>query len=196
MDASNGWEAIAKEFIRERDRSSIGVAAVDAWSRAFPKGAAILDLGCGPGVRRSAVLFDHGLAVYGVDASPTLAEAYQNRFPTARVACESVEESSFFGRTFDGAIACGLLFLLPAESQRLVIHRIARALNPGGRFLFTAPALICTWSDLSTGRTSWSLGRDAYQAELTKAGLSLVGEYEDEGENHYYDAVKLHLVDD
>jgi hypothetical protein len=31
---------------------------------------------------------------------------------------------------------------------------------------------------------------DTYRAVLADAHLALVAEYEDEGENHYYDAVK------
>jgi hypothetical protein len=63
-------------------------------------------------------------------------------------------------------------------------------LKPGARFLFTAPAQVCEWSDNSTGRLSRSLGMDTYRAVLADAHLALVAEYEDEGENHYYDAVK------
>lgn len=189
-DPSNGWEAIAETFIREREWSTVGVAAIEAWSRSLPRGGAILDLGCGPGTPHSKVLVDNGFTVYGIDASPRLLEAYRLRFADAHVACERVEESPFFGRVFDGALAWGLLFLLSVDTQRSVIHRVARALKPGGRFLFTAPAQVCTWDDLSTGRPSWSLGEAAYKAELAGAGLTLVGEHDDEGENHYYDAVK------
>lgn len=64
------------------------------------------------------------------------------------------------------------------------------ALKPHGRFLFTAPVQIGTWADMTTGRQSLSLGADAYKALLSSAGLTLVGEYVDEGEGHYYDAVR------
>jgi SAM-dependent methyltransferase len=185
-----GWEAVAEAFIRDAQRSTVGVATIRSWCGLLPEGAAILDLGCGPGGPRSEVLIDNGFVVYGVDASPSLAQAFQRRFPQAQVACETVEESPFFSRAFGAAMAWGLMFLLPEESQRRVIHRVARALKPGGRFLFTAPAQICTWADLSTGGPSRSLGADAYKLELAAAGFSLVGEYDDEGENHYYDAIK------
>jgi len=92
---------------------------------------------------------------------------------------------------FDGVLACGLMFLLPAETQRSLIHRVGRVVRTGGRFLFTAPFQVCTWADLSTGRASVSLGRDAYILILAAAGFKLIAEYTDEGENHYYDAVKL-----
>lgn len=190
IDPSNGWEAVAKEFIEGREQSSVGVATVRAWAGSLPVGVAILDLGCGSGVPISQALMNDGFLVYGVDASPSLAVAFRRRFPTAHVSCEAVEESPFFGRMFDGVVAWGLMFLLSAETQREIVHRVARALKSGGRFLFTAPAQACTWTDLSTGRTSVSLGANAYKAVLADAGLTLVGEYVDEWENHYYEAAK------
>src|SRR5690606_15430980 len=118
--------------------------------------------------------------VHGVDASPNMVAAFRRRFPDAPVACESVEESDFFGRTFDGIVAIGLMFLLSPDTQRDVIRRIARALEPDGRFLFTAPAQACEWTDVLTGGDSGSLGADRYRAILSDAGLDLIGEYDDE----------------
>jgi SAM-dependent methyltransferase len=137
---------------------------VGAWAGSLPAGAAVLDLGCGDGVPVSRALVAAGLSVYGVEASSTLAAAFRVNFPPARVVCEPVERSAFFGRTFGGAVAWGLLFLLPAESQRTVIRNVAAALEPGGRFLFTAPAQFCTWDDRLTGLPSVSLGAATYHA--------------------------------
>jgi len=114
-----------------------------------------------------------------------LIAAYQRRFPHAQAACEPVEESGFFGRTYDGVVAVGLLFLLEPEVQQTVIRRVAAALKPAGRFLFTAPVQRSTWTDLMTGRRSVSLGDEAYRSALAGAGLGVVGELVDEGENHY-----------
>lgn len=171
-------------------RSTVGVGIVQAWAEHLPSAASVLDLGCGPGTPRSQVLDSRGFARYAIDASPSLARAYLTCFPAARVVCEPVEESAFFGETFDGVLAWGLIFLLPAGEQTSLIRRVAGALKPGGRFLFTAPAQPCAWKDLSTGRRSLSLGARRYKSLLSKSGLTLLAEYQDEGENHYYDAGK------
>ncbi|MBX9614473.1 MAG: class I SAM-dependent methyltransferase, partial [Caulobacteraceae bacterium] len=110
--------------------------------------------------------------------------------PGVPVACEPVETSSLFDRTFDGAVAIGLIFLLPEADQRALITRVARALTPGGRFLFTAPAEACDWTDTLTGQTSRSLGEDEYRRLLHAAGLSLTTTALDAGGNHYLEAVK------
>lgn len=188
VDRSNGWEAVADRLIAERSR--IGAETVRSWCRELPAGATVLDLGCGAGVPVSESLIDEGCRVYGIDASPTLVEAFRRRFPEVPVACEPAEESDFFGRSFDGVVAIGLIFLLSPEAQRQVIRRVATALNPRGRFLFTAPTQVATWTDLMTGRPSISLGDSAYRETLAEAGLEILGELVDEGENHYYDAVR------
>lgn len=188
-DPSNGYEAVASEFMRVRN-PSIGVATVRTWARSLPRGASILDLGCGDGVPIGAALMSAGFRLYGVDASATLTAAFRQRFPHGEVVCEPVEDSRFFGRTFDAVIAVGLMFLLSAEAQRNLIRNVAMALSPGGRFLFTAPVPVGTWDDALTGRESVSLGAGEYKAALADAGLTLVGEHTDEGDAHYYDTRK------
>ena len=185
VDRSNGYEAVAAQLIRARDRSSIGVATVRNWARLLPAGSSILDLGCGHGVIAAALIED-GFSVYGIDASPSLIAEFRRRFPGAPVVCEGAEESSFFQRTFDGIVAIGLMFLLAAEVQQKLIERLARGLNPGGRLLFTAPTQRATWPDILTGRESVSLGVEEYVRLLAEGGLTLEDEYVDEGENHYY----------
>jgi SAM-dependent methyltransferase len=189
-DRSNGYEAVASEHIARRHHSQIGVRTVRAWAQSLPPDAAILDLGCGDGVPISGALINDGYAVYGIDASPSMVSAFHLNFPQVPVACEAAEDSRFFDRSFDGILAWGLMFLLPADTQQLLIRRVAVALNPGGRFLFTSPAEACTWADAVTGRQSLSLGAGSYTALLSGANLVLVGEHQDEGENHYYEAAR------
>lgn len=167
--------------------------AVREWARTLPRGAAVIDLGCGPGFPITEVLVSEGLNVYAVDASPSFVEAFRRNLPETPVACQAVEDSTFFDRKFDAAIAWGLIFLRPAEEQRRLIHRIADILLPGGRLLFTSCAgrEPVVWKDAMTGLESRSLGAVEYQRELTAVGLSVIREYEDEGENHYFDALKI-----
>ena len=124
--------------------------------------------------------------MYGVDASAKMIAAFRERFPDAHAECSSVEDSEFFNITFDGVVAWGLMFLLSPAIQTLVILKVARALNPGGKFLFTSPRGAVTWTDVLTRRESISLGFQAYQEILLAEGLVLTGEQSDDGENHYY----------
>lgn len=106
------------------------------------------------------------------------------------MACEAVQDSRFFDRTFDGVLAWGLIFLLSSEDQRRLIQRFADILVPGGRLLFTSVAVPLVWSDAMTELESRSLGAEEYRGLLSEAGLSIADEYEDEGQNHYFDVIR------
>jgi SAM-dependent methyltransferase len=189
-DASNGWEEFATQLVARREQSPIGAATVRTWAQSLPRGARILDLGCGSGVPISETFKNDEFILYGIDASPSLVAEFRRRFPGATVACEAVESSQFFGQKFDAVIAIGLMFLLSETVQKALICKIGSVLKQRGRFLFTSPAQPCTWADSMTGRQSRSLGAGAYVSVLSQAGLALMSEYVDEGENHYYDCVK------
>lgn len=185
-DPSNGYETVSRDFMSIRSRSNIGLATVRDWAKSLPIGGSVLDMGCGHGVPISEALIDEGFAVYGIDASPSMIAAFRTRFPNIPVECSAIEDSQLFCRTFDGIIAWGLMFLLAPSVQALVIHKVALALKPGARFLFTAPHQACEWLDNLTGQKSVSLGPDTYRKLLEAEGLALVDETEDEGQNHYY----------
>lgn len=192
IDESNGYERIAGAYISGRGRAvnGIGSSTARAWARTFSIGSVVLDLGSGTGIPVTKILLEAGLKAYAVDASPKMVEDFQQNFPDVPVACESVERSTFFNRTFDGIIAVGLMFLLPAESQRALISKMAAALYPGGNLLFTAPLDKHEWKDVMTGQLSWSLGAEQYRALIVTSGLSIGEEYDDEGENHYFSGIR------
>jgi SAM-dependent methyltransferase len=193
MDRSNGYEAVAAEFLAGRGSARSAGAGVDEvrkWARSLPGEATVIDLGCGPGIPITDVLVAEGLNVFAVDAAPSFVAAFRQNLPNIPVVCEAVQDSKFFDRTFDAVLAWGLIFLLSPEDQLHLIQRIAALLVPGGHLLFTAPAPRCVWNDAKTGQESRSLGVAEYRARLSEAGLSITAEYEDEGRNHYFDAIK------
>jgi cyclopropane fatty-acyl-phospholipid synthase-like methyltransferase len=155
----------------------------------------VLDLGCGPGFPITEVLVLEGLNVYGIDASPSFVDAFRQNLPGVRVRCEAVEDSTFFDRQFDGVLAWGLMFLLSADSQRQLLERVSGLLVMGGDLLFTSCVEPLIWNDAMTGLESRSLGAIEYRKRLASVGLSVIREYEDEGENHYFEALKLSAWD-
>lgn len=190
IDPTNGYEAIARDFIAYRSKSAIGAEAVRSWAQTLAPKATILDLGCGNGIPITEGLVKDGYKLYGIDASPTLIASYREHFPDLTAACEPVETSDYFDRKFDGVVAWGLMFLLSESVQAKLIHRVSTILNPGGQFLFTSPEQVCTWTDVLAGVESRSLGAEKYERILSSAALSLTGNYIDEGENYYYFAKK------
>lgn len=191
MDSAEAYEVRAQEFLRGRDPSPIGAQVVDQWARTLGRGAAVIELACGGGYPISRVLDAAGLQLWAVDSSPTLLAEFKSRFPNIPVQCAKVQESDFFGRKYDGAIAIGLLFLLSESDQAALISRVAEILVPKGRFLFMAPIQIGIWNDLNTGLECSSLGQERYDELLRDAGFRVIATYTDKGENNYYDAEKI-----
>lgn len=190
-DESNGYEAIASLYAAGRGKRpaeglAIGESVVRAWAAGLPPGAAVLDLGAGPGEPGTRILLEAGLSPYAVDASPTMVAIVRERFPAVPVECAAAESSGFFGRSFEGVLAWGLLFLLEPAVQAQVIAKVARALVPAGRFLFTAPTQVHEWEDAMTGRRSYSLGAREYSRLVRDAGLEWVASERDEGDNHFF----------
>lgn len=200
VDPSSGYEAVSQEFLARRGSGSsrsiaIGVKEVRNWARTLPHGSSVIDLGCGPGYPITAVLVEEGLEVFGVDAAPSFVAAFRRNLPGIPIVCEQVQQSTFFSRTFDAILAWGLMFLLQAEDQHKLIRRFADLLVPEGRLLLTSTAKAAVWNDAMTGLESISLGAEQYRKLLEAAGLSVAKEYEDEGQNHYFDAFRQRRLD-
>ncbi|HEY0866009.1 MAG TPA: methyltransferase domain-containing protein [Fimbriimonas sp.] len=114
---------------------------------ALPRGASILDVGCGTG-RHSVELARRGYSVTGLDLSEGMISVARAKAEAAGVAAEFVQgDATAFdiGRTFDAAIclcegAVGLIEQgMDAEVHDLAIfENIARHLKPHGPFLLTA----------------------------------------------------------
>jgi SAM-dependent methyltransferase len=195
MDPSNGYESVSEEFLAIRGNpktrtTAIGVKEVRKWAKTLPRGGSVLDLGCGPGFPITVILVEEGLRVFAVDAAPSFVAAFRRNLPNTPILCESVLESSLFDQTFDAVLSIGLMFLLKTEEQHRLIRRFADILAPGGRLLFTATVEPAVWNDVMTGLESTSLGAVEYRKLLGAACILVAGEYQDAGENHYYDCVK------
>nr|WP_315485666.1 class I SAM-dependent methyltransferase [uncultured Undibacterium sp.] len=187
-DSAIAYDLHAQEFLTARDHSNIGADVVALWCRTLSKDAEVLELACGGGYPITRVLHEAGMRLWAIEGSPNLVAEFQRRFPDVPVQCAKVQDSDFFGRTYDAVVAVGLMFLLNDTEQAALIHRVAQALLPGGRFLFTAPLQSCQWDDATTGIASYSLGRTAYENCMCSVGLSLIATYTDSGGNHYYEA--------
>lgn len=187
-DSAAAYEKHARAFLDARDRSTVGAAVVDRWARSLASGAEVLEIGCGGGYPVTRVLRDAGLRLWAIDASPRLISEFKARFGDVPVECSHAIASTYFDREFDAVIAIGLMFLLSPEDQETLIHRVSASLREGGRWLFTAPLQVATWSDTTTGHPCLSLGQARYERVLDEAGLEVVANYVDEGGNNYYEA--------
>lgn len=189
---SRGYESVADVFaqIRENTLNRIGYSTVYEWACMFPKGAQLLDVGCGTGKPITQALLDSGATVYALDASASMVRKFKQHFPKVPIRQESAFTSSYFDLTYDGIVAWGVIFLFPEQDQIRLFERLSGSLKPEGLFLFTSPAQNVTWNDTLTGLESVSLGRERYLDVFSHFGYVLDREWEDEGENHYFSMKK------
>jgi len=98
----------------------------------LPRGARVLDAGCGPG-RVGAVLHAAGHTVVGVDGDPVLIAAAEEDHPGPRWIVGDLAELDLPDR-FDGIVCAGNVVAFLAPSTRVeVLRRLKGHLAPGGR---------------------------------------------------------------
>ncbi len=159
MSSAKAYEAHAHAFLTARDASNVGADVVSRWARSLPPGTDVIDIACGGGYPVSRALVDAGVNLWALDASPTLLQTFRARFPNVPTLCSSALECDYFDRKLGAAVAIGLIFLLEASEQIALIHRVSEILLPGGCFLFTAPAQVAAWRDVTAGCESLPLVR-------------------------------------
>lgn len=102
----------------------------------LPRGARVLDAGCGPG-RVGAVLHERGHTVVGVDADPVLIEAAEADHPGPRWLVADLTDLDLTAAgevaPFDGAVLAGnvMVFLAPG-TEADALRRVAAHVRPDG----------------------------------------------------------------
>ena len=97
-------------------------------------GAYILDLGCGSG-RDTKAFLDAGYRVDAVDGSAELCRFASNYtgIPVRQMLFQDLDSAE----AYDGIWACASILHLPKKELEVTLHRIQRALKPGG-ILYTS----------------------------------------------------------
>lgn len=102
-----------------------------------PRGARILDAGCGPG-RHGGYLAERGHTVVGADVDPVLVAAAEEDFPDATWVVEDLAELDLPARgisePFDAILCAGnVMTFLATSTRREVLRRMALHLTHDGR---------------------------------------------------------------
>lgn len=126
MQMSQDWNA-AQYATNARFVSDLGRGVLDLLDP--QPGERILDLGCGDGAL-TAELVQRGAQVVGVDASPDMIRAAQNRGLDARV---MPGEALTFEQEFDAVFSNAALHWMLEVDE--VIRGVKRSLKSGGRFV-------------------------------------------------------------
>jgi SAM-dependent methyltransferase len=192
----DNYNVIAQKYALERSTSEIGLPELEALLNTLPKGASILDCGCGTGKPISTAILQHPhqFRLCGVDSSSEMVGLFSANLPDVPVQCASILVFDFFSMMFDAVVAWGVMFHLAHDEQILAIEKISKSLRSGGFFLFTSgkEAGMRHGRMFDTDFDYFSLGADAYRKVLFQNGLTVIDEHFDTGENYYYLAQKFH----
>lgn len=100
----------------------------------LPRGASVLDIGCGTGLPTARQLTEGGCTVTGVDISPAMLARARAGVPGARfVEMDAVDLRRLPGR-YDAAVAFFSLLNLPRRAMPGALELIHGVLAPGGLF--------------------------------------------------------------
>jgi ubiquinone/menaquinone biosynthesis C-methylase UbiE len=102
----------------------------------LPKGARVVDLGCGSGVF-THLLAQSGCDCVGVDISSKLLAVGQSKYPHIPFVQGDIEKLPFKAESFDGALLSGVVHHLPDASA--CAAEVFRILRPSGRFVAFDP---------------------------------------------------------
>ena len=112
----------------------------DRFAAALPKGAKVLDLGCGAGAPVALNMVAHGFRVTGVDTSPTLISLCRDRMPGQEWIVADMR-SLCLQRGFDGVLAWDSFFHLNPADQRRMFKVFAKHSSKTAILMFnTGPA--------------------------------------------------------
>ncbi len=151
---AEAWDA-ARRRLTDEERPHI-----EAFADALEADASVLDIGCGTGVP-ARLLIERGLAVTGVDASPSLVALCRERLATADWRVADMR-SLDLGRRFEGLLAWHSFFHLSPGDQRAMFPIFSRHAAPGALLMFTSGA------DAGVRIGEWE-GEPLYHASLAQA---------------------------
>jgi len=129
---AGAWDEARRDGPSPQERPHL-----EAYARALPQGAAVLDIGCGGGVPVARDLIAAGFAVTGADSSPALIARCRERFPAAEWHVADMRRLDL-GRRFDGLLAWHSFFHLHAGDQRAMFPIFAAHAAPGALLMFTS----------------------------------------------------------
>lgn len=139
--------------------------------RHVPRGARILDAGCGTGANLQ-LLQARGHAI-GVDISEqAIAFCRARGIPSDRAFLASLSALPFPDEAFDLAVSFDVICNIPDDAAAFA--ELARVLKPGGRFITQLPAYPWLWSthDVAVGHQRRYTAR-GLRASIEQAGLTV-----------------------
>ena len=147
-------------------------------SERLPKGAPVLDLGCGCGLPGTKLLSSEFEAT-GVDFSEVQIQRARRLVPSARFICSDISSVELPSGHFAAVVSFYTIIHMPLGEHRPLFARIASWLRPGGYLLATVGHEAWTGTDetylgVEGGKMCWSHADEAtYLQWIAESGLQV-----------------------
>ena len=129
-----GYNAIASEYFKIRAEDSEDVQLLEELVKRLPRGAKVLDAGCGAGVPVTRFLSQF-FEVLGVDFAETQVQLARQLVPHAHFLCQNMTELTFPNNTFDAICSYYAIIHAPRQKHQSLLQNFYRMLKPGGFIL-------------------------------------------------------------
>lgn len=118
---------------------SRGRFALELLETSVPRGARVLDIGCGTG-DLTRELTRRGYHASGIDISQAMVSYARGQYGRDRFGVGDVEQMPFPDNSFEAVMCVGVLAYLETDAKAL--REIHRVLQPGGRAVISMPNLV------------------------------------------------------
>ncbi|VBB08788.1 methyltransferase type 11 [Lucifera butyrica] len=140
---------------------------------AFPRGARVVDIGCGTGVTVEYLREHGGLDAIGVDPSAMLLQQGRQRSPDLHLVRAAGEDLPFAAASVNGILAECSLSVMPDTGK--VLDEMNRVLVPGGKLALTDIYIReQAASQDRPERTAGALTRDELAGMLAESGFNVI----------------------
>lgn len=133
MNLKDTYNRTAEDYFRDHKEDTWWREGVDKFISFLPPGAAVLDVGCGTGIK-AKYLIRKGLRVTGVDFSDKCVEIAKRETPEGKFIAGDMNDLSNVSEIFDGLFAQASLLHVPKKEISKVTGNLLKKLKPGGFF--------------------------------------------------------------
>ncbi len=131
MDLKATYNKIAEDWSKDHHDDTWWREGTDGFVSELSKGATILDVGCGAGLK-SRYLLKKGLKVTGIDFSEKMIEIARRESPEIPFDVVDVYEIDNYPKVFDAVFAQAVLLHIPKNRVREVLLKLKEKINPNG----------------------------------------------------------------
>ena len=135
----HGYDEIGGRYASDRDRWP-SKRYLGRFSRKLPRGANVLDLGCGTGVPIDRYLIGKGHKIVGLDISGNQVALARRNNPAAKYEAKDIQELQDSEYSVDGVVSIYAIFHTPRETHQGLFQKLRSFLPKGGVILVSMGA--------------------------------------------------------